>query len=167
MIQINIKCDHLLVLFLLGVILLLCRLGLLSADTTWTSTTEWRGKGEVNVLLGVETDDEGWDVDDLLSDTMLVLGSVLQDNSHANIPDMSLLDQDTSVVDGLGKTELVDAGLQTALQEIFNLEGQDVIELHAGLIEHTDTDETANERIAFEESLGVLLVEGKKLTVRA
>lgn len=92
MIQINIKCDHLLVLFLLSVILLLCRLGLLSADTTWTSTTEWRGKGEVNVLLGVETDDEGWDVDDLLSDTMLVLGSVLQDNSHANIPDMSLLD---------------------------------------------------------------------------
>lgn len=78
---------------------------------------------------------------------------------------MSLLDQDTSVVDGLGEAELVDAGLQAALQEILDLEGQDVIELHAGLIEHTDTDETANERIAFEESLGVLLIEGKKLTV--
>jgi hypothetical protein len=69
------------------------------------------------------------------------------------------------VVDRLGKTELVDAGLEAALQEILNLEGEDVIELHAGLVEDTDTDETANEGIAFEKTLGVLLVEGEKLTV--
>jgi hypothetical protein len=69
--QINVKCDRLLFFFLLGVVLLLSRLGLLSSDTTWTSSTEWRGKGEVDVLLGVETDDEGWDVDNLLSDTTL------------------------------------------------------------------------------------------------
>lgn len=68
-----IKCDRLLFLFLLSVILLLGRLSLLSSDTTWTSTTEWRGKGEVDVLLGVETDDERWDVDDLLSDTIMHL----------------------------------------------------------------------------------------------
>jgi hypothetical protein len=58
----------------------------------------------------------------------------------------------------------VDAGLEAALQEILNLEGEHVIELHAGLVEDTDTDETANEGIAFEETLGVLLVEGKELT---
>ena len=79
---------------------------------------------------------------------------------------MTLLDQDTGVVDGLGKTELVDASLETTLQEILNLQGQHVIELHAGLIEDTNTDQTANEGIAFEETLGVLLVEGEKLTVR-
>ena len=71
-----------------------------------------------------------------------------------NVPDVALLDQDTSVVDRLGKTELVDTGLKAALQEVLDLQGQDVIELHAGLVEHTDTDQTANEGIAFEQSLG-------------
>ena len=78
---------------------------------------------------------------------------------------MTLLDQNTGVVDGLGQTELVDASLETTLQEVLNLQGQHVIELHAGLIEDTNTDQTANEGIAFEETLGVLLVEGEKLTV--
>jgi hypothetical protein len=79
-----------------------------------------------------------------------ILGSILHNHFRANLPDMSLLDENTGVVDGLGETELVDAGLQTTLQEILDLEGQDVIELHAGLVEHTDTNKTANERIAFE-----------------
>jgi hypothetical protein len=79
-------------------------------------------------------------------------------------PDVSLADENTSVVDGLGKTELVDAGLKTALQEILNLEGQHVIELHAGLVEDTDADETANEGVTLEEALGVLLVESEKRT---
>ena len=81
------------------------------------------------------------------------------------IPDVTLLDQDTGVVDGLGKTELVDASLKTTLQEVLNAEGQDVIELHAGLIEDTDADQTANQSVTFEKTLGVLLVEGEKLTV--
>jgi hypothetical protein len=77
---------------------------------------------------------------------------------------VALADQDTSVVDGLGETELVDAGLEAALQEVLNLKGQDVIELHAGLVKDTDTDETANESVTLEEALGVLLVESKKRT---
>ena len=80
-------------------------------------------------------------------------------------PNVTLADEDTSVVDGFGETELVDTGLETALQEILDLQGQYVIELHAGLVEHTDTDKTSNKGIAFEETLGVLLVEGKKLTI--
>ena len=80
------------------------------------------------------------------------------------IPDVTLTDEDTGVVDGLGKTKLVDASLETTLQEVLDLKGKDVIELHAGLVEDTDTDQTANEGIAFEETLGVLLVESKKLT---
>jgi nucleoside-triphosphatase THEP1 len=77
---------------------------------------------------------------------------------------VTLLDQDTSVVDGLGKTELVDTGLQTTLKEVLDTEGQDVIELHAGLIEHTNADQTTNQSVTFEKTLGVLLVEGEKLT---
>jgi hypothetical protein len=79
-------------------------------------------------------------------------------------PDVSLADENTSVVDGLGETELVDAGLETTLQEILNLEGQHVIELHAGLVEDTDADETANEGVTLEKALGVLLVESEKRT---
>lgn len=82
------------------------------------------------------------------------------------IPDVSLLDEDTGVVDRLGETQLVNAGLEAALEEVLDLEGQDVIELHAGLVEDTDTHETANEGVAFEETLGVLVVEGEQLTVR-
>ena len=78
---------------------------------------------------------------------------------------MTLLDQDTSVVDGLSETELVDTGLQTTLQEVLDVQGQDVIELHAGFVEHTDTHQTANQGITFEETLGVFLVEGEKLTI--
>lgn len=100
------------------------------------------------MLLGVETDNERGNVDDLLADT-----------------DVALANEDTGVVDGLGEAELVDAGLETTLKEILGLEGKDVIELHAGLVKDTDANETANEGIAFEETLGVLLVEGKKLTV--
>lgn len=58
------------------VTLALSGLGLLSPHTAWTPATEWRGKGEVNVLLGVETNDEGWDVDDLLADAVKQLACV-------------------------------------------------------------------------------------------
>ena len=75
-------------------ILLLGRLSLLSADTTRTSTTKWRAQGEIDVLLGIETNDKGGNVNDLLA--------------NANV---SLADEDTGVVDRLGKTELVDTGL--------------------------------------------------------
>ncbi len=100
------------------------------------------------MLLGVETDNERRDVDDLLANT-----------------DVTLADQDTGVVDGLGKAKFVDAGLETTLQEILDLEGQDVIELHARLIEDTDANETANESVTLEQTLWVLLVHGQELTV--
>jgi hypothetical protein len=77
---------------------------------------------------------------------------------------VALADEHTSVVDGLGKTELVDASLETALQEVLDLKSQDVIELHAGLVEHTNTDETANESVTLEEALGVFLVKSQERT---
>ena len=141
--------DLLLLLLLVTTLLGLSSLGLLSAHATGASATEGRGKGEVDVLLGIKTNDERWDVDDLLANT-----------------DMSLTDENTGVVDGLGEAELVDAGLETALQEVLNLKGQDVIELHAGLVKDTDTHETANESVTLEETLGVLLVKSKKRTAK-
>ena len=140
-----------LLFILLGIIatvLLLRRLRLLATDTAWAATAEWRVQGEINVLLGVEADNERWDIDDLLSDT-----------------DVSLADENTSVVNRLRKAKLVDASLKTALKEIFDLKGQNVIELHAGLVEDTDANETADQSVTLEKALWVLLVQGQKLTI--
>ena len=139
---------HLLLLLLLITLALLGGLGLLSPDTAGAAATKGRGQGEVNVLLRVQTDDERGDVDDLLADA-----------------DVALADQDAGVVDGLGKAQLVDQGLQTTLKEILDLEGQDVIELHAGVVKDTDTHQTANQSVTLEQTLGVLLVEGQELTI--
>lgn len=43
--------------------------GTLALDTTGAASTVGRSKSEVDVLLRVETDDEGRDVDDLLANT--------------------------------------------------------------------------------------------------
>jgi hypothetical protein len=83
----------------------------------------------------------------------------------SNVPDVSLPDENTGVMDALGETELVHTSLKATFQEVFDLQGEHVIELHAGFVEDTDTDETANEGIAFEEALGVFLVEGEQLTI--
>lgn len=63
--------NHLLLVFLLLlVITLLGSSHLLALNAAGATTTKRRGEGEVNVLLGVKTDNEGWDVDDLLADTI-------------------------------------------------------------------------------------------------
>jgi len=62
-------CSLLLVLLTsIVVTTLLGGLGLLPPDTTGAASSEWRGEGEVDVLLGVEADHEGGNVDDLLAD---------------------------------------------------------------------------------------------------
>lgn len=119
----------------------------LTLNTTSTGTTVRRGESKVNVLLRVKTNDEGRNVDDLLADTNVTLN-----------------DQDTGVVDGLGKTRLEDLGLKTTLQEVLDLEGEHVIETHAGLVEHPNAHKTANDGITLKKTLGVLLVELEELT---
>ena len=68
------------------------------------------------------------------------------------------------MVDGLGQTALEDLSLGTTLQEVLNLEGQHVIETHTGLVEHTNANETTNEGITLEQTLGVLGIELQELT---
>jgi hypothetical protein len=66
---------NLLLVLLSGILVttLLGGLGLLPPDTTRTAATKWRGQGKVDVLLRVEADHEGGDVDDLLADTVMLL----------------------------------------------------------------------------------------------
>lgn len=127
-------------------------------------------------LLGLETDDKGRDVDHLLADA-----------------DVALPDEDPGVVDRLGEAgaseasehlsaanplpfaslprrsnapALEDLSLEPPLEKVLNLEGEHVIEPHAGVVEHADADEAADERIALEQALGVLVVELEELSGR-
>lgn len=84
------------------------------------------------MLLGIQADDEGWDVHHLLSD-----------------PDVALADQHTGVVDGLGQAQLEDLGLQTPLQEILNLQTQDIIQLHLALVQHSNAHQSPKQGIAW------------------
>ena len=60
--------KHLLLILLITVLLLGGSGSTLALDTTGAATSVWRSEREVDVLLGVETDDKGGHVDDLLAD---------------------------------------------------------------------------------------------------
>lgn len=77
---------------------------------------------------------------------------------------MALSDECTSVVNALGKVRLEHLGLQPAFQEILDFQSQHVIETHAGLVEHTDADETTDEGVSLEKTLGVFVIELEQLT---
>lgn len=62
---------------------------------------------------------------------------------------MSLPDENAGMMDRLGKTSLKDLGLQTALQEVLDFQTEHVIKLHLFLIQHSDTNQTTKERIAW------------------
>jgi hypothetical protein len=117
------------------------------------------------VLLGVETDDERRNIYDLFADTAIdfsMSGDI--DSRRGYIPDVALADEHTGVVNALREAKLENLGLETTFQEVLNLQGKHVIETHAGLVEHTDANETTDERIALEETLRVLVVELEQLT---
>lgn len=68
------------------------------------------------------------------------------------------------MVDTLSETTLEHLSLQPPLQEILNLQSQHIIETHAALVKHTDTDQSADKGITLEETLGVLVIELEELT---
>jgi hypothetical protein len=62
--------GNLLFFLLVATLLPLCgSCSTLALNTAGASAPVWRCKSEVNVLLGVETDDKRWDVDDLFANT--------------------------------------------------------------------------------------------------
>ena len=77
---------------------------------------------------------------------------------------MSLSDEDASLVDGLGETTLEDEGLESSLEETGNTQTQYVIELVLVLGKDAVVVEAAEESSSLEDSLGVMLVQGKQLT---
>jgi len=99
------------------------------------------------VFCGVETDHEGRDVDELVADA-----------------DVAVLDEHACVVDGLGQSHEEDLSLQAALEEVFRLEVKDVVKLHFVFFQDAVAHQAPQQRIAFEQAAGVLLVKGEQFT---
>ena len=74
----------------------------------------------------------------------------------ALVPDVSLSDEHTGVVHRLGQTKLEHLSLQAALKEILNLETQNVIELHAVLVQNTQANQAAKKCVTLEKAQRVL-----------
>ena len=58
---------------------------------------------------------------------------------------MPLPDEDAGVVDALGEPQLEDLCLEATLHEVLDTQTEHVIQLHLGLIQHADTDQTTQE----------------------
>lgn len=77
--------------------------------------------------------------------------------SKRYLPDVTLTDQHTSVMDGLGQSKLEHLCLQTTLQEILNLQTEHVIELHAGLIQDTNAHQTTQQSVTYGGKQGKMI----------
>lgn len=139
--------NNLLVILLLGVLSGSTLLGVLSLDSAGSASSVRRVESKVNVLLGLESDHERRHVDNLLANS-----------------DVSLGDEDSGVVDGLGQTKLENLGLQSSLEEILGGQGQNVIELHSVLGKNTESNQSSDKSVTLEKSLGVLLVSSEQLS---
>ena len=118
-----------------------------SGNTSGATTSEGRVLGELDVLLRVHVNHEGGGVHDLATD--------------ANV---SLSDQDASVVDRLGKTELEHLGLKSAVHQLGGAQLQNVVELLLLLGDQSQTSHAADDGSSLEDSAGVLLVQSEELT---
>ena len=79
--------------------------------------------------------------------------------------DVSLVDEDSSLVDGLGlEAFLVDPGLESLVQELIDGETQDVIQLELLIGEQTISVHSVEQCSALEKSSGVLLLKGEQLS---
>merc|ERR1719474_872892 len=120
-------------------------LGVLPLDTSRPSTAEGRLQGEVDVFLGVESDDERGNIHHLLPNT-----------------DVPLPDENASMVNTLGESKLKHLSLEAPLQKVLNLQTEHVIKLHAGLIQHTDTHKTTQKGVSLKQSPVILLLESEQ-----
>jgi hypothetical protein len=74
-------------------------------------------------------------------------------------PDVTLLDQDTSMVDGLGHASLEDKSLKAPCKEVLSSEGKDVIKLVLTLSKQPIAVHAAEQRLTLKDTAGVLLVK--------
>ena len=116
-------------------------------DSSWLSGSLAGSEGKVDMRLRSSSDHEGWDIDQLFTN-----GKV------------SLSDQRSGFVDGVGESSLEDDGLESSVHELWDGKSENVIELVLGVFEESESDHSFQECITFENSSGISDVEGKKLS---
>lgn len=67
--------------------------------------------------------------------------------------------KDMGMVDALGKFKLEDLCLQPPLQEIFNLQTQDVIELHLTLVQYTNPHQTPEQSVTWKTTQEPFIIQ--------
>ena len=77
---------------------------------------------------------------------------------------MLLLDEDSGVMDASGQTLLEQHRLQSSIHELVQGESQHVIELVLVLAQEAITHHPSHKGRTFEESSGVLFVQGQQLS---
>ncbi len=85
-----------------------------------SSASEWRVDWIINVLLWVYSDHKWWDVGEVLSDS-----------------DVSLSDEHSGVVDGLGQSFAVHHCLKSSVHESVHRQTQNVIKFVFGFVQQT------------------------------
>lgn len=63
------------------------------------------------------------------------------------LPNVSLTDQNTGMMNWFGQSQFEDLGLETTLQEIFDFQTQHVIEFHVLFVQHTNTNQTTQQSV--------------------
>jgi len=79
-------------------------------------------------------------------------------------PDVSLFDENPSMVDRLGHAGLEDEGLEAALEEVLDSECKDVIQFVLGLVEETVAEHAAEESLALKDPARIFLIESEEIT---
>jgi hypothetical protein len=81
-----------------------------------------------------------------------------------DVPNMSLSDEDTRMMDAFRQPTLKYLRLQPSFQEIFDFQSQYIIETHSRFVEHTDAHKPADEGVSFEQALWIFGIELEKFT---
>jgi hypothetical protein len=79
-------------------------------------------------------------------------------------PDVTLLDQDTGVMNGFGHARLKHKSLEASLQEVLHGESQHIIELVLAFIEKTIPVHASQQSLSLEDTTSVLLIQGQQHT---
>ena len=105
---------------------------LLSLDAAGLASLEAGGSAPLDVLLGADANHKGRDIDSLFADG-----------------DVPTVNEDTGVVDRVGKVALLDEGLESSLQELGCRESEHIIELALVVLQETESHHSADEGLTY------------------
>jgi len=77
---------------------------------------------------------------------------------------MSLVDEDTSVMDRLSELSLLNQSLESSLKELGGCQTEHIIEFALVVLQKTKSDHTSDKGLTFEESSWIVFIHGEKNT---